>query len=238
MTFFGLSRLLTPAVALAALSIPASAGIVSNGDFAISFSGTITYQLPNPSVLLDAVSIQLPDTMTVSSLQDQYLGNANDFCTSGIDLCTHSGPTPLTLGGALIFTSNWADDVNSNVRRIDLSGAHLPTLTFTSTNGDVLTFATNGIIVTRSTTGGSTGVDVYYTGLLSDSLSVYTAGQVASLSLSFTQTGGPSGPVGAGGTFATPPAAPPTGTPEPTTMALFGSALVGLGFFGRKRFNR
>jgi hypothetical protein len=38
------------------------------------------------------------------------------------------------------------------------------------------------------------------------------------------------------GTFAATQA--PSGAPEPATMALLGSALIGLGIIGRKRFSR
>jgi PEP-CTERM motif len=58
--------------------------------------------------------------------------------------------------------------------------------------------------------------------------------EAASFTLSFTQTPASTGAISASGTFADPPA----GAPEPASMALLGSALIGLGMIGRKRFAR
>ncbi len=57
----------------------------------------------------------------------------------------------------------------------------------------------------------------------------------ASFTVSFTQTPPGTGAISDSGTFADPPTLPPPSVPEPATMGIFGSALVGLGFIGRRR---
>ena len=232
MKFLNSVKFLAPAAMLLVAAVPASAGAI-NGDFSINWLGSVSYT-PGGD-LKDAATIQLPVAMGVNGLLDNYLTDPNDFCTTGADLCLHTGPAPLTLATSVSFNSNW-DALH--LRTLDLSGAHLPQLSFTDTNADNYTFDATSMTVTRGTTGGSTGVSVYYAGLLNDSNSSFDANMAASLSFTFTQTGGPTGSVSGGGTFATPPEAPPNTTPEPATMALLGSALVGVGLFGRKRFAR
>ena len=56
----------------------------------------------------------------------------------------------------------------------------------------------------------------------------------ASFTVGFTQTPAHTGAISDSGTFADPPTTPPS-VPEPATMGIFGSALVGLGFIGRRR---
>lgn len=58
----------------------------------------------------------------------------------------------------------------------------------------------------------------------------------ASFTVSFTQTPASTGAISDSGTFADPPTTPPpSSVPEPATMGIFGSALIGLGFIGRRR---
>lgn len=57
----------------------------------------------------------------------------------------------------------------------------------------------------------------------------------SSFTVSFTQTPAETGAISDSGTFADPPTTPPPGVPEPATMGVFGSALIGLGFIGRRR---
>jgi hypothetical protein len=59
-------------------------------------------------------------------------------------------------------------------------------------------------------------------------------GGPASFTISYTQTPPGNGGISDSSTFSIPPAAPP-GTPEPATMALVGSALIGLAMIRRRK---
>jgi len=89
-------------------------------------------------------------------------------------------------------------------------------------------------------------VTIYILGLYSSgsycvscgSPAVPIVNDLASFTLTFNQNPVNTGAISDSGTFSDPPAPPPSGTPEPATMGLFGSAFVGLGLIGRRRFSK
>jgi len=108
----------------------------------------------------------------------------------------------------------------------------MPVFYFTGQNGNRFTFTATQGAKGAYTIGGSDFLNIGYTGTFSDSGGTYSP-NLATLSLTFTQASGvPDGAVNFAGTFST------TSMPEPTTMALLGSALLGLGLIGRKRTAR
>jgi hypothetical protein len=113
--------------------------------------------------------------------------------------------------------------------------------TFTFTNGTYGKFiGTSGEIVSQTDNGQCPSLicggflDVYILGTYSDLPGFDPTS--SSFRISFTQTGES---ISASGTLASPAAPPPeTGAPEPATLGLFGSALIGLGLIGRKHLFR
>ncbi len=96
----------------------------------------------------------------------------------------------------------------------------------------------NPIVLANTSTGRSTGVEFYLLGIFqpSGALSAYSSNDAA-FDVSFTQTGGS---YSGSGTFAVPsatPTTPMTPTPEPSSIALLGTAvLAGAGFMKKKLF--
>lgn len=113
------------------------------------------------------------------------------------------------------------------------------TVTFTSADGNF-----TGVIGLVVLAGGGTNnlslTDTVFSGTFTPAgtLSAFTAGP-ASLVLSYTQSINPGtgqSSFSLSETLASPPnVTPPATVPEPTTMALLGSALLGFGVFRRRR---
>jgi PEP-CTERM motif len=221
-------------VALAASVLAASsfAATVANGSFGFNSTGGLVTYSPGSGSLLNAKTVSIPTPSAgpgscgvagfvceqITSIAPTYLGLQNDFATGG--------NTPLNIN----------DDVRFTSYTFDLTFATLPTFFFTLQNSSRFTFTATSASSSTATLGNSDFLNVGYTGTFTDSLGFYSPA-TASLSLSFNQTGGSTGNVTYSGTFATPPA-PTTGAPEPASMVLFGSALVGIGIFRRKRADR
>jgi len=214
-------KYVAPAILLLAFVTLASANVLKTPNATFAFTGggsTITY-ISGDGDLLDATQITLPVSNFVQDAQASYLGFPNDFTAGQL--------TPMLFLQGVSFSS----------LVLNTNGSLAPTMSFSSAWGNEFMFTPTSIVVARTINGGQHIVDIYYAGTFTDTTSTYyTSGVAASVSMTFTQTGGPTGQVGYGGTFATPPEAPPPpGTPEPATMALFGAGLLGLGLLRRKR---
>ena len=201
--------------------------ITANGSFGFNSTGGVVTYTPGAGLMINATSITIPvpNATTncgvgtnvceqITSIPNLYLGAQNSFAAGG--------PTPLSVNDDITFNNGFTFSLNFSV---------LPVFMFPNSNRFSFT-ATSGSKQTFSI-GNSDFLNVAYLGTFHDSNAQYVDAP-ASLSLTFTQTGGATGTVVYSGTFATPPA----GVPEPETMALVGCALVGVGLVGRKKLAR
>lgn len=220
-----------------AFSTCALASTIPNVEFGfIGFGSPLVYNGSGPSDLLSATYIVLPATEVVNETTTPFDGTLNLFSSL-------AGP-PLNLGTPLAaFTPV---TLSTDTLNIDFTGA-LPTITFGSnpSPGVFYTFsftpstAPGDQAMTRGpSAGGGEELTLYYLGLFQDTSGspfYYNTppgpGTLASLAFLFQESSG--GSLNFSGLFEDPPEPPVT--PEPATMSLIGSSLIGLAFFCRRR---
>jgi hypothetical protein len=202
---------LIPAV-LAFATLASASPAAPNATFGFVPIGTISLSPGND--LLTATSITLPGDLMVNTLPALAFGLPNDFVGVFLagDTVTQS---PLTL--SLTGPSTPLPDL------LEFSTAIANRFTFSAAT-ETLSFSPS----TRS-------VALYFLGTFHDTASVF-ADAPASLTLSFDQSAANTA-IDGSGTFSVPPGTPP-GLPEPATMILTASALIGAGLLGRKRVVR
>jgi hypothetical protein len=168
--------------------------------------------------LLAATSVTLPSSELINTVPSTAFGIANDF----------DGATPLlTAGNSLVLNPLTISLTSGPVSLPDL-------ISFPSSTGR-FDFSASSEVVSFS--AATRSVSALFLGTFHDTTAGGFSDAPASVTFSFNQSAANTA-TNDSATFSTPPQAVIASVPEPGSLFLLSSALVGLVLFGRKRFAR